>query len=87
MKYRRDRPPRKPSKDDLLQSEVMQHVTKAAVAALREILADNPHQLLASVQPYQLDAVLLAAIGAYIDTRLAQENAMDDPIADLDPFL
>lgn len=77
---------RPPSEEDVKQAEIMGAVGKSIVAVLRPILEANRDRFLRTLQQHELDAVAVAAISAYIATRLAIEERDASASAPLAPM-
>ena len=75
-------PPRAPTHEDLKQTRILKACSKAVVESLRPVFKENPHKLLANLQPNEIEAVAVGVISAYIDERIAAEE-LNDKIEDL----
>lgn len=81
-------PPRVPTREDGLQAEMTEAGRKAAVDALKPLLAENPHRLLRTLTPDEVDSVVVAVIAAYTQTRalLQVREDFDDELDDILPL-
>jgi hypothetical protein len=88
---RHSKPPeaRTPSREDLLHGELATVVRGAVVGALRPLLKDNPHRLLRTLTPGEVDGMCCAAIAAYVakrdemEKREALRDDFDDSLDDV----
>lgn len=87
---RKEAPPpsRVPTREDGLQAEMTDAARKAAVGALKPLLAENPHRLLRTLTPGEVDSVVVAVIAAYTQIRalLQVREDFDDDLDDILPL-